>query len=109
MTDTLTRIEHPAVAALRDLTEIIDASRRVKLLNFQPDSTTDRALNAGKAALAASAAYDEAVGECVAALRAMHHHFGVLEDNSMLHPMAVSASKKARAALAKIAKAGGRS
>jgi len=39
--------------------------------------------------------------DLIAALAAMVDHFGVLEDNPMLHPAAIAATKKARAALAK--------
>ena len=41
--------------------------------------------------------------ELLAALKAMVHHLGILEDNDMIHPVARAASKKARAAIAKAA------
>jgi hypothetical protein len=43
-----------------------------------------------------------AAPELVAALKAMVKHFGVLEYNEMVHPVAQAASKQARAALAKV-------
>ena len=39
--------------------------------------------------------------DMLAALEGMVNHFGVIEDNEMLHPVAVSASKAVRAAIAK--------
>ena len=95
MADTLTKLEHPAVAALRD---VLMAIEYLHARDKCPGSISAE-LGTIFPALAASAAYDDAVGECVAALRAVWGVYEGLDDVPLY-------AHKANLALAKIAKLG---
>ena len=112
MTDTLTKLEHPAVAALRDLAfAVCGFFGADKNGSGIPADLRDEYKRANKA-LAASAAYDEAVGECVAALRDCASELTALEHGSTggvpntICALIPERVERAESALAKIAKLG---